>query len=49
MWSRSDENCLYGVRGYPMIFNFSVVTQQTIGVLALLAPRASAPEHAAYA
>jgi hypothetical protein len=34
MWYRSDKNCLYGVRGFPMIFNFSVVTQQTIGVLA---------------
>ena len=38
MWYRSDDNCLYGVRGYPMIFNFSVVTQQTIGVLGWPSP-----------
>lgn len=28
---RADDQCLYGVIGYPTIFNFSVATQQTIG------------------
>ena len=28
---RADANCLYGANGYWEIFNFSVVTQQTIG------------------
>ena len=28
---RADKNCLYGVNGYWEVFNFSVVTQQTIG------------------
>lgn len=28
---KADDQCLYGVIGYPTIFNFSVVTQQTIG------------------
>ena len=28
---RADANCLYGANGYWNVFNFSVVTQQTIG------------------